>query len=93
MLELGKAGSHGAPKGEAPILRDGAVVAVLRASNWKEAATAIIAGREWVFAKRKGELTARWAAEPALPSSSTVPPPQPMFGAPATLSPVARYSR
>jgi hypothetical protein len=64
MLELGKAGSHGAPKGEAPILRDGTVVAVLRASNWKEAATAVIGDRVWVFAKRKGELLGRWATEP-----------------------------
>ena len=64
MLELGKVGSHGAPKGEAPILRDGAVVAVLRASNWKEAATAVIGDRVWVFAKRKGQLLGRWATEP-----------------------------
>jgi hypothetical protein len=64
VLELGKAGSHGYPKGEAPVLRDGRVVAVLRASKWKEAATAVIGAREWVFAKRKGELTARWTSEP-----------------------------
>ena len=64
MLELGKAGSAGYAKGELPVLRDGSVVAVLRASNWKEAATAVIGDREWVFAKRKGELTARWGTEP-----------------------------
>jgi hypothetical protein len=63
VLELGKAGSHGYPKGEAPVLRDGAVVAVLRAANWKEAATAVVGDREWVFTKRRGELIARWAAE------------------------------
>ena len=63
MLELGKAGSAGYPKGELPVLRDGSVVAVLRASNWKEAATAVVGDREWVFVKRKGELTARWATE------------------------------
>ena len=64
MLELGKAGSAGTEKGVLPVLRDGALVASLRASNWKESATATIRGREWVFAKRKRELTGRWAAEP-----------------------------
>src|SRR4051812_8806718 len=64
MLELGRAGSLGYPKGEAPILRDGTVVAVLRASNWKEAATAVIGEGVWVFAKRRGRLLGRWAAEP-----------------------------
>ena len=64
MLELGKAGSLGYPRGELPVLRDGSVVALLRASNWKEAATAVVGEREWVFAKRKGELTGRWASEP-----------------------------
>jgi hypothetical protein len=67
VLELGKAGSAGTAKGTAPVLRDGAVVATLRASNWKEAATAAIADREWVFAKHKGELSARWSAEPQGP--------------------------
>jgi hypothetical protein len=64
MLEVGKAGAAGTAKGELPILRDGAVLATLRASNWKEAATAFVGDREWVFAKRRGELTARWADEP-----------------------------
>lgn len=64
MIELGKFGGAGVPKNAAPVLRDGVVVAALRASNWKEAAFAVIADREWVFAKRKGELTARWAADP-----------------------------
>ena len=49
MLELGRSGSHGVPKGTVPVLEDDAVVATLRASNWKEAATADVAGREWVF--------------------------------------------
>ncbi len=64
MLELGKPGSAGCAKGELPVLRDGAVVAVLRAGNWKEAATATVGDRDWVFAKRKGVLTGRWAVEP-----------------------------
>jgi hypothetical protein len=64
VLELGKPGSLGYPKGELPVLRDGSVMAVLRASNWKEAATAIVGERVWVFSKRKGELTARWDIEP-----------------------------
>jgi hypothetical protein len=64
MLELGRAGSAGYGRGELPVLRDGTPVAVLRASNWREAATASVGDREWVFAKTKGELTGRWAAEP-----------------------------
>jgi hypothetical protein len=64
VLELGKAGSAGYPKGEAPVLRDGKVVAVLRASNWREAATVVVGDREWAFAKRKGELIGRWVTEP-----------------------------
>ncbi|MGY1709290.1 hypothetical protein ACI8AC_07225 [Geodermatophilus sp. SYSU D00758] len=64
MLELGKAGSAGCEAGARPVLRDGTVVATLRASNWKEAATAVVGDRAWVFAKRSGELTARWASEP-----------------------------
>jgi hypothetical protein len=64
VLELGKAGTLGYPKGELPVLRDGSVVAVLRASNWKETATAVVGERIWVFWKRKGELTGRWDAEP-----------------------------
>src|SRR3954454_9495143 len=64
MLEVGRSGSAGAAKGELPVLRDGAVVATLRASNWKEAATAVVGERRWVFAKHKRELTGRWADEP-----------------------------
>ena len=64
MLELGKAGSAGVEKGVLPVLRQGVVVARLRASNWKEAATAVIGQREWVLAKHKRELTGRWSAEP-----------------------------
>jgi hypothetical protein len=64
VLEVGKAGSLGYPKGVLPVLRGGSVVAVLRASNWREAAVAVVGEREWVFAKTRGALTARWAAEP-----------------------------
>jgi hypothetical protein len=64
MLELAKAGSLGYPRGQLPVLRDGSVVAVLRAANWREAATAVVGDRAWVFAKRKGQLTGRWADEP-----------------------------
>jgi hypothetical protein len=63
VIELGKLGGAGVPKNAASVPRDGVVVAVLRASNWK-AAFAVVADREWVFPKRKGELTARWAADP-----------------------------
>ena len=64
MLELGKSGAAGYPRGELPVLRDGAPVAVLRASNWKEAATAVVGDREWIFTKRKGDLCGRWSIEP-----------------------------
>ena len=64
MLELGKAGTLGYPKGELPVLRDGSPVALLRASNWKESATAVVGDRVWTFSKRKGELTGRWEIEP-----------------------------
>ncbi len=64
MLEVGKAGTLGVGKGVLPLLADGAVVATLRASNWKEQATAVIGEREWVFSKSKGELRGRWAVDP-----------------------------
>jgi hypothetical protein len=64
MLELGRSGSAGYPTGEAPVFRDGSVVALLRASNWKEAATAIVGDRAWAFEKRRGDLIGRWITEP-----------------------------
>ncbi len=64
MLELGKAGTAGVGKGVIPVLRDDAVVATLQASDWKESATAVIGDHEWLFSKRRGELTGRWAADP-----------------------------
>ena len=65
MLELGKAGAHGTAKGTVPVLCDGAVVATVHASTWKEAATAEVGSRSWVFSKRGRELTGRWTADPA----------------------------
>jgi hypothetical protein len=64
VLELARSGSHGAPKGTLPVLADGAVVGTLRASNWREAATAQVGERDWVFSKRGRELTGRWSADP-----------------------------
>jgi hypothetical protein len=64
VLELGKAGTAGYHKGELPVLRGGSPVAVLRAPNWKEAATAVVGDREWTFVKRKGEILGRWSVEP-----------------------------
>jgi hypothetical protein len=64
VLELGKAGSAGTENGVLPVLRGGAVAATLRASNWKEAATAQVGERSWVFAKEKGALTGRWEQDP-----------------------------
>jgi hypothetical protein len=65
VLELGRAGSSGVGKGVVPVLAGDAVVATLRASNWKEAAAAEVGDRAWVF-QRAGSraLTGRWAADP-----------------------------
>ena len=66
MLELGKAGSAGTAKGVLPgAAATASVVATLRASNWKEAATAVVGDREWVLRQAQGaSCTGRWAAEP-----------------------------
>ena len=65
VLELGRAGGAGTEKGVRPVLRDGVVVATLRAAHWKEAATAVVDDREWVLAKDGRELVGRWPADPA----------------------------
>jgi hypothetical protein len=65
VLELGKSGDHGTERGTRPVLSDGVVVATLRASNWKEAATAQVGERSWLFSKDGRELTGRQAADPA----------------------------
>jgi hypothetical protein len=64
VLELGKAGTAGTERGVRPVLRDGAVVATLRASNWRESATAEIGGQSWVFTRDGRQIVARWSAEP-----------------------------
>ena len=64
MLELGKAGVLGVGSGVRPVLADGAVVATLQASNWKERATAVVGDREWSFGKRAAELRGRWSVDP-----------------------------
>jgi hypothetical protein len=64
MLEIGTPGSSDVGKGVAPVLRDGTVVATLRASGWREAAEARVGDRSWVFAKSKGALTGRWEQDP-----------------------------
>ena len=64
MLVLGKAGSAGCDKGVSPVLRDDVVVATVRASNWKEAATAVVENREWVLARTGRELAGRSAHDP-----------------------------
>jgi hypothetical protein len=51
VLELGKAGSAGAAKGELPVVQQAAVVAVLRAANWREEATAVVDDGQSVSAK------------------------------------------
>ena len=64
MLEVGKAGTAGVDKGVLPFLRDGVVVATVRASRWKEAAGAVIGDEEWLFEKARGTLVARHALDP-----------------------------
>jgi len=65
VLELGKSGSHGTEKGVLPVLDDGAVVATLHASNWKEAATAQVGELSWTFSRAGWrELVGRWSADP-----------------------------
>lgn len=64
LIELGKAGSAGMAKGVLPVLQDGAVVATLRAANWREAATAVVDDQEWIFTKRRRELVGRRTTDP-----------------------------
>ena len=64
MLVMGKPGTAGAGKGVLPVMRDDAVVATMQASNWKEAATAVVDGQDWIFARRTRELTGRWVQDP-----------------------------
>jgi hypothetical protein len=64
VLEVGKAGSAGVERGVLPLLADGVVVATLRSARWKEAATAVVGNREWVFRRAGQEVTGRWATEP-----------------------------
>ncbi len=59
MLELGKAGTAGAEKGVVPVLRDGSPVGTLRASAWREGATAEVNGHPLVFGRSGRELTGR----------------------------------
>ena len=59
MLELGRAGTAGAERGVLPVLRDGSPVGTLRASAWREGATAEVDGRSLVFGRTRRELTGR----------------------------------
>lgn len=63
-LELGKAGTHGAGRGVHPVLADGAGVATLQASNWKEKAVALVGDVSWTFTKQERRLQARWTVDP-----------------------------
>ena len=66
MLELGKAGTAGAGKGEVPVLRDDELVGRLRSTDfWKEGSVAVVGDREWVLERRKGgALVGRHAVDP-----------------------------
>jgi hypothetical protein len=59
VLELGRSGTAGAGKGTLPVLRDGVLVGTLRASAWKEAATATVGATSFVFSRAGRELTGR----------------------------------
>ena len=64
MLELGKAGSHGCPKGVLPVLRDEQAVATLRCATWTESATASVGGVGWEYTRHRRELTGRRSGDP-----------------------------
>jgi hypothetical protein len=66
VLELGRTGESGAGRGEVPVLRDGATVALLRSTDfWKEGSVAVVGDREWVLGRRPGgALAGRWAVDP-----------------------------
>jgi hypothetical protein len=64
VLDLGKAGSAGVEEGAVPVLRDAVMAATLRASNWREAATAVIGDQEWVYAMARRQLTGRRVQDP-----------------------------
>lgn len=64
MLVLAEAGTAGSEKGVSPVLRNDLVVAAVRTSNWKEAATAVVENREWLLAKAGRELTGREVHDP-----------------------------
>ncbi|MGX5656678.1 hypothetical protein ACWKWC_18015 [Geodermatophilus nigrescens] len=66
MLELGRAGTAGAERGEVPVLRDGEPVGRLRSTDfWREGSVAVVGDRQWVLERRRGgALVGRWATEP-----------------------------
>lgn len=64
MLELDKAGTAGAEKGTLPVLQDGALVATLRTAKVREAATAVVGDRAWVFERAGRALRGRLASDP-----------------------------
>jgi hypothetical protein len=59
VLELGRAGTAGVDRGVLPVLRDGAPVGALRASAWKESATATVGGATYEFGRDGRELAGR----------------------------------
>ena len=65
MLELGRAGTIGAERGVLPVLRGGSLVGTLRASAWREGATAEVGGRSLEFGRSRRELTGRDAGADA----------------------------
>jgi hypothetical protein len=65
VLVLGKAGSAGTATGVLPVLREGFVVATVRPVGRKEAATAVVGDRGWIFARRGHRLMGPTATDPA----------------------------
>src|SRR3954466_11555234 len=64
MLIIGKPGTAGVSKGVLPALDGGVVVAQLHLRSWREAGTAVVGGRDWVFGRSGRELTGRPADAP-----------------------------
>jgi hypothetical protein len=64
MLELARAGTAGTERGTLPVLDGGVPVATLRTAKVREAATAVVGGEEWLFARSGRGLVGRRAGDP-----------------------------
>ena len=64
MLELGRAGTHGAAERVRPVVSGGAVVATLTGSRWRERASAVVAGTPWEYEAAAAHLHGRRPGDP-----------------------------